>query len=372
MPFSEIRQTDRMRPQTGVNMKKDRDSRMLAFHTRIHAREAGEPLCRFLEKGLAPLGFNTLILELNPGYTYRCFPEFSTGTLCKEDIRRILQCCREYGIRLLPLFQCLSHQSDYGGKPWPLYQKHPHLLERPGVPYNAKWPEIYCHSWCCSKKEIYDYIFPMLDEVIEDFETDTVHIGMDEVFDIGEDDCPECRGKDKALLFAETVKTIHEHLEQKGVRTLMWGDRLLDASKMHYQMWEADRFGIYKAMEDRERISRQIGITDWHYDRHPHGYPSVDRFLEEGFTVFPSVFMDPEQAGHMLGYMVEAEYIAEKLHYPGKIGGVLCTHWDAFDEERMQHLLKGIRQEDPDDNNTSYFVGQVLAKVSELCTRNRA
>ena len=100
---------------------------MLAFHTRIHAREAGEPLCRFLEKGLAPLGFNTLILELNPGYTYRCFPEFSTGTLCKEDIRRILQCCREYGIRLLPLFQCLSHQSDYGGKPWPLYQKQPHL-----------------------------------------------------------------------------------------------------------------------------------------------------------------------------------------------------------------------------------------------------
>lgn len=79
----------------------------------------------------------------------------------------------------------------------------------------------------------------------------------------------------------------------------------------------------------------------------PYGYPSVDRFLEEGFSVFPSIFMDPDQAGHMPGYMVEAQYIAEKLHYPGKIGGVLCTHWDAFDEERKRYLLKGIREEEP-------------------------
>ena len=49
----------------------------------------------------------------------------------------------------------------------------------------------------------------------------------------------------------------------------------------------------------------------------------------------------------MPGYMVEAQYIAEKLHYPGKIGGVLCTHWDAFDEERKRYLLKGIREEEP-------------------------
>ena len=351
-------------------MRKEKDCRMLAFHTRIHEHEAGEALCVLIEQGLAPLGFNTLILELNPGYAYRCFPEFSTGTLCREDIRRIRQVCLENGIKLIPLFQCLSHQSNYGGKPWPLYQAHPELLEKPDVPDDAKWPEIYCHSWCCSRKEVYDYIFPMMDEIIEDFETDILHIGMDEVFDIGEDDCPVCRGKDKAVLFAETVKTIHDHLEERGVKMMMWGDRLLDASKLLYQMWEADRFGLYKALEDRDRISRDIWITDWHYDWHPHGYPSIDLFLKEGFTVIPSVFMDPDQAGHMLGYMVEAEYIADKLHSPGKVGGVLCTHWDAFDEERKEHLLKGIQEEDPEDKNTSYFVGQVLAKVSQLCRQS--
>ena len=74
-------------------MRKEKDCRMLAFHTRIHEHEAGEALCMFIEQGLAPLGFNTLILELNPGYAYRCFPEFSTGTLCREDIRRIREVC---------------------------------------------------------------------------------------------------------------------------------------------------------------------------------------------------------------------------------------------------------------------------------------
>lgn len=342
------------------------ENRMLAFHTRIHSHEAVSSLCEFIEHGLVPLGYNTLILELNPGYAYRCFPEFSTGTLCRSDIREILKVCRKYDVRLIPLFQCLSHQSDYGGKPWPLYVEHPELLERPEVPYNAKWPEIYCHSWCCSNDRVYDYIFPMLDEVIEDFEAEVVHIGLDEVFDIGEDTCPRCRGKNKAELFADTVMKIKEHLDRMGIRTMMWGDRLLNAQAMNYQMWEADRFGIYPALQDRERISRDIMITDWHYDRHPHGYPSIDLFMNEGFTVIPAVFMDPEQARHMLGYMVEAEYIAKKLHARGNIGGVLCTHWDALDEERCTHLMKGIRNSDPEDTNTSYFVGKVIAEVSRL------
>lgn len=339
--------------------------KMLAFHTRIHSHQAKEPLCRFVEEGLAPLGYNTLILELNPGYAYRCFPEFSTGTLCRQDIKGILQVCRGHGIKLIPLFQCVSHQSDYGGRPWPLFEAHPEFLEQQNVPPDAKWPEIYCHSWCSRAEGLYDYVFPMMDEVLEDFETDVMHIGMDEVFDIGEDTCPRCRGMDKAELFAQAVYRMDSHLREKGVRTMMWGDRLLHAQKLGYQMWEADRFGMHRALSDTEKIPRDILIADWHYDRHAHGYPSIDLFLREGFTVFPSVFMDPGQAKHLLGYLVEANYIAGKLHAPGRVGGVICTHWDAFDADRCGHLQKGIGGLDPEDKNTSYYVGQVLACVAK-------
>ena len=348
-------------------MEMQKEQKMLAFHTRIHAHEAAQAMCRFIESGLAPLGFNTLILELNPGYTFQSFPEFSTGTLCRQDIKEILHVCREHDIKLIPLFQCLSHMSNYGGKPWPLFEAHPEFLERRNVSPQAKWPEIYCHSWCCEAEEIYDYIFPMMDEIIDDFETDIMHIGMDEVFDIGEDECPRCRGKDKAALFAQTVHRIDSHLQKRGIRTMMWGDRLLNARELGYQMWEADRFGLYRALHDREKIRRDILIADWHYDRHEHGYPSIDLFLQEGFTVLPSVFMDPKQTEHLLGYLTEASYIAKKLYAPGRVGGIICTHWDAFDEERREHLQKGIGSRDSGDTNTSYFVGQVLACVAKLC-----
>jgi len=315
------------------------------FHTRFSDHASVDGLLRLVKEGLAPLGINHLILEFNPGYAYRCFPEYSTGTVTYEDCVRIRDVCAECGVKALPLFQCLSHQSDHmvGAKPWPIYKAHPELCETPDVPDDAKWPDFYVHSWCASNDEVYKYIFPMMDELIAAFDTDLLHVGLDEVFEIGEECCPRCQGKDKAALFARTVKILRDHLKEKGVEMMMWGDRLLNADKLGYQMWEADRFGMYPAFDRTDEVTRDIIITDWHYDLHDHGYPSVGQFMEGGFRTIAAFGSNEEQAAHFAKHCLEYIYLGNKFHWKGSFDGFLFTQWRPLTNESAEEILRGIQ-----------------------------
>lgn len=343
----------------------NRDIPMIGFHTRICSHEGADALIRLIEEGLAPMGINTLIMEFNPGFAYKCFPEYSNGTFTYEDAVKVREVCKKYNIRPVPLFQCLSHQSNSGDKPWPLFIDHPEFLEMPHISHDAYWPDIYCHHWCASNDDIYKYVFPMIDELIEAFEAEAIHIGIDEVFDIGEDCCPRCAGKDKADLLARTVKILHDHLAEKGVDTMMWGDRLLNAESLGYQMWEADRFGMYKAF-DMEEITRDIIICDWHYDMHDHGYPSVEQFMKGGFFTVPAMGGKVEQALHFWGFCLEDLYLGRKLKWEGKLGGVLFTNWGDLNPESADEILRAINGEKiPSEITWSGApVGEVIRKLA--------
>lgn len=346
--------TERRQPQLfpiaksgacGPVMNQDNETVFVGFHTRISDHEAVPALIHLIEEGLAPLGINALILEFNPGFAYRSFPQYSTGTFNTEDAIQVRNICHQHGIRPIPLFQCLSHQSPFSGQPWPLFLDHPEFLETPDTPADAAWPDFYCHSWCASNDAIYDYVFPMIDELIEAFQPEQLHIGMDEVFEIGEESCPRCKGKDRSLLFGRTVQMLHDHLAAQGVGTMMWGDRLLNAEKMGYQMRDADRFGIYPAFNDEELITRDIIICDWHYEDHDHGYPSMDHFMKGGFLTIPAVAGNLEQAKHFWGYCLDMHYLGRKMHWPGKLGGLLITHWSPFTSEAGKEMMAGIKGE---------------------------
>lgn len=350
----------------------NREIPMVGFHTRIGEKEGAAPLLKVIEQVLVPHGINTLILEFNPGYRYECFPAFSNGVFGKEDALQVKALCKQHGIRVIPLFQCLSHQSNFGGKPWPLYKAHPEFMETPQIPDDATWPDIYCQHWCASNDGIYDYVFPMIDELIDVFEPEAVHIGLDEVFDIGEECCPRCKGKDKAALYARTVKILHDHLKEKGCDTMIWGDRLLDCKKLGYQMWEADRFGMYKAF-DMPEITRDLIICDWHYDLHDHGYPSTEQFIKGGFFDIPSFGADLAQAKHFWGYCMEDLYMSRKFHWDGKLGGVLFTHWGQLNAENANKLIAGANG-GPDAKYEPWAaenVGQIIAAMAKSCKNFR-
>jgi len=265
---------------------------------------------------LADLGINAIVAEINYGYEYQSHPELrSANGSNKEQIRKLAAECKAHHVRLIPQFQCLGHQS-WSKRTAPLLIKYPQLDETPGLYPNNEG--IYCRSWCPLHPEVNPIIFSLMDELIDAFEADALHVGMDEVFLIGEDACPRCKGKDKAELFATAVNDYHKHLvEEKKVEMLMWGDRLIDAGKIKYGKWEASDNGTAAAID---RIGKDIIICDWHYELRP-AYESVPMFLEKGFRVWPASWKKPEAAKAFVDY-------SKTINNPRMLGH-LNTTWGA-------------------------------------------
>jgi len=265
-------------------------------HVGTSSQEQTKALTEAVGK-LADLGINVIVAEINYGFEYQSHPELRTPNCStKEQIQKLVAECKNHRVRLIPQFQCLGHQS-WSKHTAPLLVKYPQFDETPGqYPENK---DIYCRSWCPLHPEVNPVVFSLMDELLAAFEADALHVGMDEVFLIGEDACPRCKGKDKAELFAKAVNDYHAHLvEQKKVEMLMWGDRLIDAGKINYGKWEASANGTAPAID---RIAGDIIICDWHYEPRP-AYESVPMFLEKGFRVWPASWKNPEASKALVDY----------------------------------------------------------------------
>ena len=240
---------------------------------------------------LSGLAVNVIVGEINYGYQYKSHPELSrAGASNAEQIKKLLAQCRKHKIRLIPQFQCLGHQS-WSKNTAPLLTKYPQFDETPGKYPNNK--DIYCRSWCPLHPQVNKIIFALMDELIEVFEADAMHVGLDEVFLIGDEDCPRCKGKGNAELLAKAVKDYHKHLVGKHkIEMLMWGDRLIDASKYNFGKWEASANDTAAAID---MIPKDIIICDWHYEPRK-AYESVPMFLEKGFRVWPASWKKPDAA----------------------------------------------------------------------------
>ena len=263
---------------------------------------------------LAKLGVNVLICEVNYNYAYESHPELrGWHPVTKEDARKLSAVCRKHGIRLIPQFQCLGHQS-WKKSTFPLLTRYPQFDETPGAyPGNEG---IYCRSWCPLHPEVNAIIFALFDELIAAFEADALHVGMDEVFLLGGEACGRCRGKDKARLFATAVKDYHGHLVgRRRVEMLLWGDRLLDAGATGYGRWEASDIGTHRAVD---LIPKDIIICDWHYDLRKT-YPSIPLLIEKGFRVWPAGWHKLDATAALIDY--------GSRHESARMLGYLCTTW---------------------------------------------
>jgi hypothetical protein len=283
-------------------------------HLMAGGREELPILKKAIDQGFKPLGVNVLVLEVNYRFDYQSHPELREGFgLNRAEARELAAYCRERGIRLIPQFNCLGHQS-WAKHTAPLLTKYPQFDETPKVPADNKG--IYCRSWCPLNPEVNPVVFALIDELIDAFEADAFHVGMDEVFLVASDQCPRCRGKDPAELFAKAVNDLHGHIVgDKKLTMLMWGDRLLDDKKMHYGEWESSRNGTAAAID---RIPKDIIQCDWHYELRDH-YPSVPYFQEKGFRVWPSSWNKPKAA---LAFLEDARKANR-----GLVIGHLGTTW---------------------------------------------
>ena len=299
------------------------DKPWLGVHVLVNANADVDALIAQVP-ALAALGFNVLIPEVNYNYAYESHPELRGGDpVTRERARALASTCRQHGVRPIPQFQCLGHQS-WSKTTFPLLIQYPQFDETPG-----QFPEndaIYCRSWCPQHPEVNPIVFDLFDELLDAFEADALHVGMDEVFLIASEHCPRCQGHAPAELFAKATNDYHAHLVgQRGVEMLMWGDRLLDSASTGYGKWEAAANATHPAID---MIPQDIILCDWHYTLRDD-YPSIPLFLDKGFRVWPSGWKEVEATEALIDFA--------RQHQSERMLGHLCTTWGAVKLDELAH-----------------------------------
>ena len=192
--------------------------------------------------------------------------------LTQEECRDLYEYCKERGIEIIPECPTLSH-ADY------LLLPHPEYAERE----NDEVPDTYCPR----HPGIYQYVFEVLDEVIDVFQPKCLHIGHDEFYSMCI--CDRCKGADPVDIYVNDIQVLSDYLASKGIETMMWGEKLLKAispSGKHYGGWydEKDYNGIKFKVPDMyqcaEKMPKNVNFLNWywsfgtHLDRvyHDHGY----------------------------------------------------------------------------------------------------
>ena len=232
--------------------------------------------------------------------------------LTQDECREIAAYCRSRGLRVIPECPSLSH-TDF------LCLAHPELREREGDGH----PDTYCPR----HPDTYTYVFDILEEVIEVFSPDAVHIGHDETYSIGI--CPRCKGTPAYRLYAEDVTRIYEFLKARGIRTYMWGEKLLNAH------WRGHLIGgaghgkgeahVPALWPCRDLLPRE-GITYLHwYWQFNEDYDKI--YHERGMRV-------------LFGNLNAMAVNNYKKRTERGIRGGYVSNWGAFAEEYMQRNLQ--------------------------------
>lgn len=275
------------------------DTPLIGIHCPVDSDDSAKQLLLEIPK-LAKRKINLIIIEIGYCYQWETHPELAESYFLSPNMAaQIVQECNDYGIAVVPLINCVGHQS-WEENTDKLLSVYPEFDETPNMFPNNEG--IYCRSWCTQNDDIYPVIFDLIDEITDVFKTKYIHVGLDEIFLIGEDSCPRCCGIDKGELLATAINKLYYHcVVEKQLKMFMWGDRLLDGNSSlfsNYTEWDSSKNNTYTAIG---KIPKDIIICDWHYDNWDV-YESIPYFLENGFCVLPTSYHDIEATKSLVRY----------------------------------------------------------------------
>lgn len=325
-------------------------------------RSAGvHDFVKFIDEELSPRSVNTLILRVDWNYRYDSHPELrDSDALSKSEVKRIVAACRKNHIRIIPQVNLLGHQS-WAGSTGNLLRAYPHFDETPEVkmPEKYVWPNpdgLYCKSYCPLHPDVHEIVFAVVDEICDAFEADAFHAGMDEVFYIGEKQCPRCSGLDKAELFAGEVRKIRDHLNENGRELWIWGDRLIDGKTTGLGEWEASFNNTHRAVD---MIPKDVVICDWHYER-PDQTPVY--FAMKGFRVVTCPWRNPQAAVLQAQDMVKFRTASSRA-MRDRFQGMVQTVWSGAEQFMDSYYGRKVEK---DTNNPINCFKTLYSEIDQL------
>lgn len=328
-----------------------------------------DAFCEFVDKELAPLGVNLLLVRVNYQFDFQTIDKMEASWgFPLSSVQKLEAVCEKNKIQLVPHLELFGHQSAGGPEfnPGTLLKNYPELDEAFGKANSANYGY---RSYCPLHPDLHPMIYKMLEEMTGAFNSKDFHIGCDEVMTLGI--CDRCKeylknGGTKADLFADEINRLSGFLSSKGCRTWMWGDRLInanDASAFGVKFlteWEASRNGTYQAID---KISKKIVICDWHYKGAPvtHLY-----FAEKGFDVIPCFYNVESAAMKMLENVLETRTKETNEEIRNRCLGIMGTNWGSSVTAFMDEFQKVKAGTNATKATGAYVFYQVFSKIKEL------
>lgn len=252
---------------------------------------------------------------------------YEGGYYSQDEIRQLVAFCKERGVEIVPEIDIPGHTSA-------ILSAYPQLgcEEKPvSVKTSAG---IYRDILCAGKENVYAFLRELLDELLELFPGEYIHIGGDECPKTAWKECPQCQERLRAegletyqQLQGYMANRIATYLHKRGRKTICWNDAAKgDNLDLHIvlQCWTEDQEGF--ASRHAARGGKIIVSPMMHaYCDYPHAFISVKSVHE--LDLMPQEF--PE--GSVLGgeCLVWTEYIRDAAYLESRAWPRFCASAEA-------------------------------------------
>jgi hexosaminidase len=232
----------------------------------LDASRNGVPHVASLEQRiveLALLGINQLTLYTEDTYEVKGHPliGYMRGPYTPAELRRVVRFAKQFGIEMFPCIQTLAHLEQLLQ-----YRKAYGKLRDTGSVLSVK------------AKGTRDLVAALLDSASAPYESRTIHVGMDEPWDLGRGSVFEIgRAIDPRELYLTHLKMVAAECARRKLEPLVWGDFVLGQ--------HAFNGDIPMSKAQWRKLPQNITLDYWDYfsEDQAHYQTDVRRFREHGF-----------------------------------------------------------------------------------------
>ena len=305
------------------------------------------------------------------------------GYYTQDEIHEIVKYAKDRQVTIVPEIELPGHALA-------ALSAYPNL-GCTGGPYEAAttWG-VFDDVFCAGKDETFVFLEGVLDEVMELFPGDYIHIGGDECPKTRWKKCPHCQKRIKAEglndeheLQSYFVQRIEKYLNKKGRQIIGW-DEILEgglAPNATVMSWRGEEGGIAAAKQNHDVI---MTPGNWcYFDHYQDSVKENEPLASGGYTPVAEVYeyepvpaqLSAGEAKHILGAQgnVWTEYIKTTEHVEYMVYPRACAmaevvwspkesrNFDNFRERLMTHLQRLNRR-------GVNFAGHILSYPENIST----
>jgi hexosaminidase len=279
------------------------------------------------------------------------------GYYTQEEIKDIVRFANDRHVTIIPEIELPGHALA-------ALSAYPNL-GCTGGPYEAAttWG-VFDDVFCAGKEDTYRFLEGVMDEVVELFPGQYIHIGGDECPKTKWKSCPYCQRKirsekleDEHELQSYFIQRMEKYLNSKGKRIIGW-DEILEgglAPNATVMSWRGEQGGIDAAKQNHDVI---MTPGNWCYFDHYQDTAKSEPLAIGHYTPVSEVYsyepippqLSEEEAKHVLGAQanVWTEYIPTSDHveymvYP-RASAMSEVLWSPRSARNYDHFLKRMKK----------------------------